>query len=117
MKSQPFEANVRFQEHAAVIDLIGELNAFAEPALTAAYAQADAHNNGGIILNFKDVTYINSTGIALIVGLLALARKSHRQLAVYGLSDHYMEIFKITRLSDFMSFYADETSAIDEVKV
>ena len=64
MKSQPFEANVRFQEHAAVIDLIGELNAFAEPALTAAYAQADADNNGGIILNFKDVTYINSTGIA-----------------------------------------------------
>ena len=117
MKSQPFEANVRFQEHAVVIDLIGEINAFAEPAMTAAYQQADSQTSRAIILNFNDVTYINSTGIALIVGLLALARKSHRSLIVYGLSDHYTEIFKITRLSDFMSFYTDETSAIENVQV
>ena len=115
MKSQPFEANPRFQDHAVVIDLSGEINATAEPALTAAYQQADAHPSGTIILNFKDVTYINSTGIALIVGLLAQARKSRRRLVVIELSDHYMEIFKITRLSDFMSFYADESSALEEV--
>ena len=46
--------------------------------------------------------YINSTGIALIVGLLAKARASKRCLLAYGLSDHYVEIFNITRLSDFV---------------
>jgi anti-anti-sigma factor len=117
MKSQPFEANVRFQERAAVIDLLGEINAFAEPAITAAYHQAEANSDGAIILNFVDVTYINSTGIALIVSLLALARKSHRRLVVYGLNDHYTEIFRITRLSDFMSFYSDENSALEDLKV
>ena len=59
-----------------------------------------------IVLNFQEVDYINSTGIALIVGLLAQARKSHRQLVVYGLSEHYQEIFRITRLSDFMQIYS-----------
>ena len=55
---------------------------------------------------------MNSTGIALIVGLLAQARKSHRRLVVCGLSEHYQEIFRITRLSDFMQIYSDEISAL-----
>jgi anti-sigma B factor antagonist len=64
------------------------------------------------VLNFKGVDYINSTGIALIVGLLAQARKSHRKLVVCGLSEHYQEIFRITRLSDFMEIFDDESSAL-----
>jgi anti-anti-sigma factor len=64
------------------------------------------------VLNFRAVDYINSTGIALIVGLLAQARKSRRKLVVCGLSEHYQEIFRITRLSDFMEIFDDETSAL-----
>jgi anti-anti-sigma factor len=115
MKSQPFEANIRFQPNASVIDLEGEINAFAEPALTAAYQRAESEEPGTIILNFEQVTYMNSTGIALIVGLLAQARKNHHRLVVYGLSDHYEEIFKITRLADFMNIFPDETSALTEI--
>jgi anti-anti-sigma regulatory factor len=44
--------------------------------------------------------------------MLAKARKSHRQMVVYGLSDHYVEIFQITRLADFMTIYPDEASAL-----
>ena len=36
------------------------------------------------------------------LGLLARARAAHRPIAAAGLSDHYREIFTITRLSDFM---------------
>ena len=55
---------------------------------------------------------MNGTGNALIVGLLAQARKSHRKLVVCGLSEHYQEIFRITRLSDFMQIYDSEASAL-----
>jgi anti-sigma B factor antagonist len=116
MKSQPFEADVRFQPEAATIDLHGEINAFAEAALTTAYHQAESQDPAVVVLNFNEVTYINSTGIALIVGLLAQARKNHRRLLVVGLSDHYVEIFKITRLADFMSIFPDETSALQGMK-
>jgi hypothetical protein len=46
--------------------------------------------------------------------LLARARKSKRRLLAYGLSDHYVEIFQITRLVDFMNVYPDEASALAE---
>ena len=61
--------------------------------------------------------YINSTGIALIVGLLARARAAKRRLLACGLSEHYVEIFAITRLADFISVLPDEESAIAEASV
>jgi hypothetical protein len=51
------------------------------------------------------------------VGLLARARASKRRLLACNLSEHYMEIFDITRLSDFMSVYPDEERAISEASV
>lgn len=107
-----FGAQVRSQPGLVVIDLAGEINAFAEEALNAAYAEAELGNPAAIVLNFSQVHYINSTGIALIVGLLAKARKAHRKLVVCALSDHYLEIFQITRLADFMDIYPDEASVM-----
>ena len=60
------------------------------------------------MLDFAAVDYINSTGIALIVGLLAEARKTGQEVQARGLAEHYREIFRITRLSDFMTILDDE---------
>jgi len=46
---------------------------------------------------------MNSSGIALIVKLLIQSQRSGRRLAVCGLSDHFVDIFQITRLSDYIS--------------
>ena len=115
MTVKQLEANVRSQPGVAIIDLYVEINSFAEEGLNTAYAEAEESQPGTILLNFQNVDYINSTGIALIVNLLAKARKTHRRIVVYGLSDHYVEIFEITRLSDFMKIYPDEETALAEV--
>ena len=94
MPTKLLEAQVRHhQPRVAVIELHGEINSFAEAALTAAYAEAEAMSPESILLNFSGVDYINSTGIALIVTLLAKARKAHIHLLTCGLSEHYIEIF------------------------
>ena len=98
MSNTHFEASVRAQDNVAIIDLRGEINGQSEAALNEAYAQATRQNPAKVLLNFSGVDYINSTGIALIVGLLAQSRKNGRSLLTCGLSEHYVEIFKITRL-------------------
>ena len=117
MAVRHLEAEVRQERGGIVLDLRGEINGFAKEALDAAYAEAESNNPEAILLNFEEVDYINSTGIALIVDLLAKARVSQRRLVAYGLSDHYVEIFEITRLSDFMSVFPDEESAMSETSV
>jgi anti-anti-sigma factor len=113
-QQQIFEAAVRYEDGATILDLSGEINSFAEERINEAYSEAEANDTKTIILNFDQVEYINSTGIALIVGLLAKTRQNHKQLVTYGLSDHYLEIFHITRLTDFMTIVPDEASALAE---
>ena len=117
MQAKHLEASVRQEPGSAVLDLRGEINGFGQEALDAAYAEAETKDPEIILLNFEEVDYINSTGIALIVGLLAKARAAKRRLLAYGLSDHYVEIFNITRLSDFVGVYPDEESALSEASV
>lgn len=105
-----FEAGVRVNGEIAVVDLQGEIDGSAEEGFSTAYGQIGAAKT--TLLNFADVTYINSTGIAVIVGILAQARKAQVELLACGLSDHYKEIFEITRLVDFVRIFDDEASAV-----
>ncbi len=98
----PFQAEVRGEGDRRVLAMIGEINGLADAAMTAAYQQAAETSPTRIVLDFSQVDYINSTGIAVVVGVLAKARAAHIPLTAVGLSDHYREIFTITRLSDFI---------------
>jgi anti-anti-sigma factor len=118
MPARKFEVAVRHVRGGnepsgiAIMDLHGEIDLSAADALNAAYEQASSQSPAATLLNFDDVDYINSTGIALIVGLLGKARRADLRLIVCGLSEHYMEIFRITRLAEFMSVFPDEASAL-----
>jgi anti-anti-sigma factor len=103
---------VRKRGDTAIIDLRGEIDSKAERALENAYAEATRNATGSVILNFAEAEYMNSTGIALIVGLLAQARAQGVRIAACGLSDHYREIFEITRLADFMTITDTEDGAV-----
>jgi anti-anti-sigma factor len=112
MPAKQLEANVRQKPGVAVIDLSGEINDLAQEALDAACVEAESNDPEAILLNFEGVDYINSTGIALIVGLLARTRASRRRLLACNLSEHYAMIFDITRLSDLIRVFPDEESAM-----
>jgi anti-anti-sigma factor len=112
MTASELQAAVRERDGVPVIDLTGDVNSDAESALNDAYARTTAGGTDAVVLNFARADYINSTGIALIVGLLAQARTSGIEVKAYGLSDHYREIFEITRLADFMTITDNEDRAV-----
>jgi anti-anti-sigma factor len=104
---------VRRRGDVAVLDIVGDIDRTADTPLQQAYDQAVTDGGQAVLLNFGEVGYINSTGIAVIVSLLARARKERRVISAYGLTEHYRHIFSITRLSDFIGIYQDEDSAVD----
>jgi anti-sigma B factor antagonist len=64
------------------------------------------------VLNFTGLEYMNSGGIGMLVTLLVHANRQGQPLAAYGLSDHYREIFELTRLDEAITIYDDERSAL-----
>lgn len=103
---------VRRRGRVALIDLVGDVNAHAERSVHDAWDEATREAPEAVVLNFEDAGYINSTGIALIVEMLASARRQKLPIAAYGLTQHYREIFEITRLADFLAINSDEDSAV-----
>ncbi len=99
-------------EKAAIIDIEGELTAFAEGVLMDAYNQASDGRIRAIILNFEGLEYMNSSGIGLLVTLLIRINRERQKLLTYGLSEHYRNIFQITRLDDAIGIYDSEEEAV-----
>lgn len=104
-----FHADAHTDGATAVLRMRGDLDATADVALLAAHDDAVAEGADELLLDFTDVDYINSSGIALIVTLLADARRAQRTVRAAGLSPHYRHIFEITRLTDYLVLDGDGT--------
>ena len=113
MPTTQLEARVRpVDGGVTVIELHGDVTAAGEAELMRAYREADRDGTRGIVLDFTRLDYMNSSGIGLLVTLLVRAKRAHQQLSAYGLSDHYRQIFELTRLDEVISVHADEGSAV-----
>ncbi|MFO7679001.1 MAG: STAS domain-containing protein [Chloroflexota bacterium] len=95
-----------------VIDISGELNGYGEEALMEAYTQASNGRSQTIILNFTNLEYMNSSGIGLLVTLLIRVQRQKQRLLAYGLSDHYQQIFELTRLNEAITIFDSEQAAL-----
>jgi anti-anti-sigma factor len=99
-------------ESTAVIDIKGEVTASSESALMGAYEEACTAGTKTLVLNFTDLEYMNSSGIGMLVTLLVRANRQHQKMAAFGLTDHYRQIFELTRLDEAISIHDDESSAV-----
>jgi len=102
----------KISPQTSIVDIQGEVSGFAENVLMDAYAEASNGNTAAIILNFSQLEYMNSSGIGLLVTLLIRAQRRNQRLLACGLSEHYQEIFALTRLDDAIATYASEGEAL-----
>src|SRR5437016_8443762 len=102
----------RVSSTTSIIDIQGDLSAFAEPVLMDAYTQASSPATRIIMLNFTGLAYMNSSGIGLLVTLLIRVNRQKQHLVCYGLSEHYRHIFQLTRLDDAIRIYNTEDDAL-----
>jgi anti-sigma B factor antagonist len=91
----------RLNGRVSVIDISGEVTAKSEEALAEAFA--------------NQMEYMNSSGIGLLVTLLIRAQRGKQKLLACGLSDHYRQIFQLTRLDEAIGICGSEGEAVASV--
>ncbi|MEO6471041.1 MAG: STAS domain-containing protein [Aeromicrobium sp.] len=102
-------------EATRVIDIKGDITAQSEDVLMDAYTRASVKGVQAIVLNFSTLDYMNSGGIGLLVTLLVRAQRQHQGILAYGLSDHYRQIFELTRLDEAVNIHDSEAGALAAV--
>jgi len=104
---------VRRHGTASIVDIRGDVTAGSETVLMGAYDETgDAR---AIVLNFTGMSYMNSGGIGLLVTLLVRANRRSQRLLAFGLSDHYRQIFELTRLDEAVGIHESEAAALADV--
>lgn len=103
-------------ERISAIDIAGEVTGAAETPLIEAYTEAGTDANT-VVLNFRGLEYMNSSGIGLLVMLLIRAQRQGQKLLAVGLSEHYQEIFQLTRLNEAIALFEDERAALASINV
>ena len=98
-----------------VVRIVGDLTPAVEDALSAAYGKASGDGARSVVLDFSRLEYMNSGGIGLLVQLLVRANRTRHGLAAAGLSEHYRQIFQVTRLDEAITIHDDVDDALTAV--
>jgi anti-anti-sigma factor len=110
--SDDIQVLVRGENNATVIDLIGDVTTFAEESINQAYQSASDDGATNIIFNFRENDYINSAGIAILIGVVTEARKRDQKLLITGLSAHFQKIFRMVGLTQYADLYPSVEEAL-----
>ncbi len=96
----------------SVIDIEGEITATCEGGADGRLRAGRRERTRFIVLNFTGLEYMNSSGIGLLVTLLVRANRNRQQLLAFGLTEHYRQIFELTRLDEAIGIHDDEAAAL-----
>lgn len=99
-------------DSVAVLAFTGDISSTSKDAILEGYhdlGQA-AHK---VLLDFKGVEYINSSGIAIIIQLLLEAHKAgQRTIGIVGLTPHFNKVFTMVGVAKYAVISADEATAL-----
>ena len=109
---QNTQVETRVQNEVGIIDIAGEVTSFSEKMLEEAYEKLTADGIKKIGFNFKNVSYINSAGMAIIIGVLTKSRARDQVLRSWGLTDHFQKIFDMVGITKYMDHKKSEEEAL-----
>ena len=111
------EIEITLKQHGEVtlFEMQGDLTAVSEPYLNEAYQNANKSGTRKILLKFFEDAYINSGGIAILIQLLAEARKNNQQTCITGLSAHFVKIFNMVGITKLANIYSTTEEALEEM--
>jgi anti-sigma B factor antagonist len=89
------------------VSVSGEIDAYTAPKLREELLPLTEGKNKVITVNLKDVSYMDSTGLGVFVGLLKQLNNNEGELKLVELSDRLKRLFKITGLSTIMNIAED----------
>ncbi len=97
----------------AVITLQGELDVNNVDNLKSAIEAELQEGTGKILVDLKNVSYMDSAALGVLVSGLKRARLANAQFKLANVTGNVENIFKLTRLTKFFEIYTSVDEAVE----
>ncbi len=105
------KAATRQQSGNTIVDVSGDIDMGTSPGLRKLLLES-LSKTPRLVVNFNNVRYIDSSGIASLVEVLMKARNSQKRLILYGLNKTVQEVLQLTRLTSVFEIRKTEEEAL-----
>jgi anti-anti-sigma factor len=106
------EISTRLIGDVSVIDIKGEVTAVTAQPIEEAYRRVTTDGAKKILMAFATDCYINSGGIAILIGVLAESKKKAQAVRMTGLTPHFQKIFSMVGLTRYAQIHPSEEAAL-----
>lgn len=103
MNMPAFRVEVREGGTRLEARFFGDLTIDAEEALNTAFGKVDLAGRPQLTIDFGSVPYVNSAGIAALLGTLLSLRERTAGIRFVGLNGHLEKIFRMTGFPSLVS--------------
>lgn len=107
-----FSASTRQLGEVTVVDVRGRFTLVEGEAVHELLVDLFRDGRTRVLLNFRDVSYLDSSGIGQLVRGLYAARKNAAELKVVDLEPRAREILRLTNLHTVFADFPDEQTAV-----
>src|SRR5262245_42045137 len=106
------EVDIRGKGDVSILEIRGDVTAGSGPPIQGAYQKITAAGAQKILVSFDRASYINSGGIAILIGIVSEVKKRGQTLRMAGLSAHFQKIFTMVGLTKYAKLFASEEAAL-----
>ncbi len=95
-----------------VVHLGGEIDVYTAPLVREKLDEQIQSGRTQLVVDLTDVTFLDSTGLGVLVGRLKLARTQGGSMRLVGTDDRVLKVFSITGLDKVFEIHPDLDSAL-----
>lgn len=96
----------------AVLRVVGEVDLYTAPALRESLSDLLADGVRHVVVDTSDITFLDSSGLGVLVGSLKRLRAQEGTLALASDQERIVRLFRLTGLTDLFPPYATVADAI-----
>lgn len=111
------EIDVEKRQNCAILKIKGDVDLYSSPQVRSQIIALVNKKHINLLVDFTDVTYMDSSGVATLVEALQLTNKSKGKLRLFKLRQAIRDVFELSRLDKVFDIYEDEISALHGIEL
>ncbi len=110
--NKDIQVSISQKDDVSILQIKGDVTAISGETIEEAYQKVSTDGAKKILLYFDADGYINSGGIAILIGIASESRKNEQRIRITGLSPHFQKIFNMVGLTKYTEIFQTEELAL-----